>query len=83
MNDEIEIDGIKYVRKRVQIIYEAFSSSPSSESVTKYKYRCGAPDCECYASSDNLVRNTELVRGDEDDELFFTCTKGHRNKLFI
>ena len=41
VQDEIEVHGIKYVRKYVQTIYNAV---PASE-MAKYLFKCGAPAC--------------------------------------
>ena len=81
-NDEIEINGIKYVRKQEQI-FDAVRSPTNSQ----YLYQCGAPDCDDVASSHSDIRNTVIVRNIDDDESYdlvvFTCANGHRNKLRI
>jgi hypothetical protein len=48
-------------------------------------FKCGAPDCDHYTSDDSYVRNSRLVvtNNEHYDELFFTCSEGHRNKLRI
>ena len=81
-NDEIEVNGIKYVRKQEEPkIYDAVRSPNTSQ----YFFRCGAPDCYHYASDYSYVRNSVLVVTNNGyyDELFFTCSEGHRNKLRI
>ena len=82
IKDEIEINGIKYVRKQEQI-FDAVRSPTNSQ----YLYQCGAPDCDDVASSHSDIRNTVIVCNIDDDESYdlvvFTCANGHRNKLRI
>ena len=72
-DDEIEVNGITYVRKRYEVIVETDS------------YRCGISDCQLGASITPKLRNTVLVRDDLGpcDDVFFTCANGHRNRLKI
>lgn len=82
-NDEIELNGIKYVRKQVkeQSKYDAIRSPEGAE----FLIMCGADHCVNFASEYDYVRNTTLVSNNKVgyDELFFTCPAGHRNRLKI
>ena len=85
-NDEIELNGVKYVRKQEQDIYDA-KPAPTPSSMYLYLFRCGAPDCNQYASEHSWIRNTALVVNTDDeheyDVVYFTCQEGHRNRLRI
>ena len=84
MNDEIEIDGIKYMRKQEQEIYDAVPAAPVLTPMI-YLFKCGAPDCGMHASDYSYARKSVLVVNNNGhyDELFFTCSEGHRNKLRV
>lgn len=83
MDDEIEINGIKYVRKQEPRLYDAVPSHGHGDEA--YVYRCGAPGCTNVASEHSYIRNTVLNVGDDEpyDLVLFTCPDGHRNRLRI
>ena len=87
IKDEIEINGIKYVRKQEQNMQNIFSAKSYSDVCDYYIYRCGAPNCDNFASEDIVVRNTVLISGQgedgEYDIIYFTCPNGHRNGIRI
>ena len=77
-NDEIEINGVKYVRK------EKKNTTDTLTKVYQCAYLCGAPDCDSNAAISDYIRNTEIVHDDIDhDTIYFTCERGHRNQLHI